>query len=324
MVPSDCLSNTDACMKAFHSAADLWFGRLSLSTKVVAVGLILEAPELGYEIWAIVRRKIDQSKLHITYPECHAPDWVKVVAFVGWILSVGGVVGEWVSEGRVNEADTSIQELDDILVREATNKAGSAANSAQIAEDASKVAKRESSDASSIAKVARLEADSFEKDIVSAKTLAADAESHLADALKQAADATAELNRFKTPRSLIDVTKLVANLEQFKGTEYIFASVFQDEESMNLLREIDKVLKQGGWKRGKSVVPVGVPNVNIYGKDDPDFAVSIGFNTGIRVSVESPQPLKDRPISAYRSMSERRYCSTLVCRLASYPQTKRM
>jgi len=33
----------------------------------------------------------------------------KVVAFLGWFLIVGGVVGEWFTEGKVNTAD-SIQE----------------------------------------------------------------------------------------------------------------------------------------------------------------------------------------------------------------------
>src|ERR1039458_4001968 len=124
MLPSDCLNNTDVCMKALHSTADLWFGRLSLSTKVVAVGLIFEAPELGYEIWAIICRKIDKRKFHVTFPESHGHDWVKVVAFLGWLLIVGGVLGEWWTEGNVNEADTSIQELNDVLLTEATKEAG--------------------------------------------------------------------------------------------------------------------------------------------------------------------------------------------------------
>jgi hypothetical protein len=126
MLPVDCIRNADSCMKALHSVADLWFGRLSLSTKVVAVGLILEAPELVFEIWAIIRRKIDKWKFHITFPESHAPDWVKVVAFLGWILIVGGVVGEWVTEGKVNEADTSILELNDDLLSVTTKEAGDA------------------------------------------------------------------------------------------------------------------------------------------------------------------------------------------------------
>lgn len=126
MLPSGCLNNADVCLKALHSAAELWFGRLSLSTKVVAVGLFLEAPELIFEIWAIARRKYERWKLHITFPERHASDWVKVVAFVGWFLIVGGVVGEWYAEDKVNEADVAIQELNDIQLADAETKANSA------------------------------------------------------------------------------------------------------------------------------------------------------------------------------------------------------
>jgi len=126
MLPSGCLNNIDVCLKGFHSVAELWFGRLSLATKVVAVGVFFEAPELIFEIWAIARRKYERWKLHITFPERHAPDWVKVVAFVGWFLIVGGVVGEWYAEDKVNEADVAIQELNGIQLADAEYKANSA------------------------------------------------------------------------------------------------------------------------------------------------------------------------------------------------------
>lgn len=137
MLPAECLNNSAACLKALHSTADLWFGRLLLATKIVAIGLILEAPELGYDVWAIVRRQIDKRKHRGTSPESHVvPDWAKVIAFVGWILIVGGVVGEWFSEGKVNNADTSIQELNDTLLKEAVHDAGAAKTSATEAKGA--------------------------------------------------------------------------------------------------------------------------------------------------------------------------------------------
>jgi hypothetical protein len=149
-------------------------------------------------------------------------------------------------------------------------------------------AKSAASNALTIANGARQEADSFEKDIVLAKTQAAEAESHLAEALQRAAEATREadsfeqeiasakkqaadaelhqaeslqrtieaeeeLNRIKTPRSLVNVSKFVSALEAFKGTEYTFSSVFGDEESIKLLRQIDGALQSAGWNRVSSV-----------------------------------------------------------------------
>lgn len=131
MLPSGCLNNADACLKTLHSGADFWFSRLSLSTKVVAVGLVFEAPELMYEMTCIIRRKYEDWKLHITFPERHPPDLVKMLAFLGWILIVGGVLGEWFTEGKVNNTDTSIQELNDISLAKATKEAGDAEKSAK-------------------------------------------------------------------------------------------------------------------------------------------------------------------------------------------------
>lgn len=172
---------------------------------------------------------------------------------------------------------------------------GTALTQSHTAEDSSNRAIDESDRATSaassaqlLARGARREADSFEKDIVSAKTQAAQAESHLAEALKRTADAQQELERLKSSRSLTHVSELVSALEPYKGTEYTFSAVFQDEESITLLRAIDAVLQSAGWKRTKP--PGGFPAINVFGKD-LDFAVPLALNTGIQVSVDSPDSL---------------------------------
>jgi hypothetical protein len=172
--------------------------------------------------------------------------------------------------------------------KDALSKAGSAEDSLGKAEDESNKAQAAASSALTLARDARQEADSFEKDIQSAKTQAASAESHLAEALQRAADATAELNRLKSPRSLIHVPELVTTLETFKGTEYTFSSVFEDEESIMLLRAIDDALKRAGWKRVKPTHRF--PMINVYG-DNEDFAVPSGISNGIQISVDSLEPL---------------------------------
>jgi hypothetical protein len=279
-------------MKAFHSIADLWFGRLSFSTKVVAVGLVFEAPELIWEIAFIVRCKYEKWKLHIKFPERHVPDLVKVVAFVGWFLIVGGVLGEWYTEGRFNEADTSIQELNDILRTKAVKGAGEAQVSAHEAkEDAmgakevSDKAKASASIAMTVATGAHKEADTFEADIKVAKQQATEAESHLKDAMDLAAEAQAELKRVTSPRTLSQLSKLSADLKQFKGTEYVFSGVVFDKEAIDFLLQIDDLLASSGWKRGPSLG--GFPEVNPRGKSEPNFSVPESLSIGVQIRVGS-------------------------------------
>jgi len=108
--------------------------------------------------------------------------------------------------------------------------------------------------------------------------------------------ATEQLTRLKTPRSLDHRSELVEALKPFKGTEYVFVSVFEDEESINLLKAIDNVLHEAGWKRGKSVA--GFPSISVYGPQQPDFFVPVGLNTGVQVSTESPKPIDlTRPVN---------------------------
>lgn len=168
--------------------------------------------------------------------------------------------------------------------KDALSKAETAQSSLGKAEDEANNAQTAASSALALANGARQEADSFEKDITSAKKQAADAESHLAEALRQAAAATDELNRLKTPRTLTNASAVVEALKEFKDTEYTFASVFADEESIGLLKQIDSVLQLAGWKRIKPEGAIVIPHV--LGKD-VDFAVPPGTGTGVSVSVDS-------------------------------------
>jgi hypothetical protein len=105
------------------------------------------------------------------------------------------------------------------------------------------------------------------------------------DASERAAKAELELARIKLPRSLTAVPDLIAALKQFKGTEYTFSSVFADEESINLLKQIDNVLQSAEWKRVKP--PNGFPAISVYGKEQ-ELSVPASLVTGVQVSVDSP------------------------------------
>jgi hypothetical protein len=151
-----------------------------------------------------------------------------------------------------------------------------------------------------VARGARKEADSFEADIKAAKAqsgeakaLAGEAKGLLAevrqlaaDARQQASEATTGVNRLKTNRSLSNLSELSRKVKEFEKTEYMFSGVFADEESIQLLAQIDDALRHAGWQRTKA--PHQFPALMIFGKDDDVHAV---ISTGIQVSVDSSESL---------------------------------
>ena len=70
-----------------------------------------------------------------TFESEHLVELVKVIAFVGWLLIIGGLVGELKSESKIAELSASIQECSDARVAKATLDAGDAATSAKTAHD---------------------------------------------------------------------------------------------------------------------------------------------------------------------------------------------
>ena len=175
----------------------------------------------------------------------------------------------------------------DVKAREAFTNASNALTKASEAETKSDAANTVSGKARDKADAAGKKADSFEADIVSAKKLAAEAESHLADALQRAANAEAELERMKAPRSLTNASALTDALTAFKGTEYSFIGCFQDQESIDLLVQIDKVLANAGWTRVKPPPQGSFGDIQL--NISKDFGVPVTSRSGIYVGVQSTE-----------------------------------
>lgn len=264
-------------MRDWYATCIFW------ATLAVVVGCVMEVPEVLHELWPdLFAQKFDRL--------------IKIVSSIGLLFVVLGVAGELSFEHWRSGYEELLQRFDNVLLADAElhaasaeQEAGDAKESALKAADASVLASGAASNAVSIASTARKEADSFEATIVSAKNQAADAESHLADALKQVTEAQAALLRIKSPRVLTRIPELEAELAAYKGTEYTFSSVFQDEESINLLKSVDAMLQAAGWKRVKA--PKGFPAIDIYGKD-ADLVVTSSLINGVKVHVESPIALK--------------------------------
>jgi hypothetical protein len=122
MLPPELAQKIDDLMRAdLVYWRDLWFGQLLLATKVVVGGLILEGPELMCELTSIVRKRNQWGRLEL--PEVHIPDWVKLVAFLGWILIVLGVAGEWITNASFSDADNNLQTFTSINLAEAQKEA---------------------------------------------------------------------------------------------------------------------------------------------------------------------------------------------------------
>jgi hypothetical protein len=298
------------------SLSNLWFWLLIASTIAVAVGIIFEAPEVFHALsfwrkpldelrrfWHTRIRKVDLGGWERICPELvneneRPRPWMARVGLIGWLFVAVGVGAEGVAEYFVNNFETQIRSIDEGSLSDNIREAGAAKSSARGAAEAARDARtassgaeKKSANALTLARGAQQEADSFEHDIASTKKQAAEAESHLAEAKERAASAereavaaTIELNRLKTPRSLTNVPALVASLQKFSGTEYTFAGVFGDEESILLLRQIDAALQAAHWKRVK---PEGIIVLQVFGKDADGVPLTSG--TGITVSIESTE-----------------------------------
>jgi hypothetical protein len=112
---------------------------------------------------------------------------------------------------------------------------------------------------------------------------------------KAAAEAKLNLELLKSPRTLKNTPQVGASLKPFLETEYLFSGVGADEESVALLREVDGLLQQSGWKR----VPARgkFPALNIFGDNSAD-SVSEAIQSGVVISVEAPEDLSHSPLES--------------------------
>lgn len=200
-------------------------------------------------------------------------------------------------EQKDNEIAGANKKAGDANERAATASATAKGFEAQIADSAARVKASEAQIASAnaaskdaVAKVATAEAkaESFRLDIAKANEKAAEAQAQVAGATAEAAKANLELERIKAPRTLSNIWSLTESLKAYKGTEYTFSSVFGDEESILLLRQIDTALINSGWVRVKP--PHAYPAINVYGREQ-DFAVASGLTFSVKISVNSDIPL---------------------------------
>lgn len=221
VLPSTLANHIDDLMRSdLFYWRDLWFDRLLLSTKIVVGGLILEGPELLWETTSIARSWIYRRKFHFSLPEIHTPDWVKVVAFCGWILIVLGVAGEWITDGLVSSANANVEAFNNSLLAAATREAGDAKTSA-----------KEAAEAASRAKEAAAE---VQKRVLAVTRRAEQVEASLG---------TTQL--LVSARRVQNIDELAAKWkERFKGKDITLTSYLGDHEAEGLCAQLVYVAKQ--------------------------------------------------------------------------------
>ncbi|HEX4156028.1 MAG TPA: hypothetical protein VHY48_10475 [Acidobacteriaceae bacterium] len=84
----------------------LWW--LIASSIVVAIGVILEGPEIVHELTPIVRRWLKRPPKR-RHPRMCVQDVIKFAGFAGWLIVIAGVVGEGIFEGLDNRAQGMLQ-----------------------------------------------------------------------------------------------------------------------------------------------------------------------------------------------------------------------
>ena len=125
----DVLKGVDDLIRSdFGAFKELWFSRLLLATGLVALGLLLEAPEIYHDAVNAVRKLCHSNK-----PNHEAHPYIKLAGVLGWVLIIAGVTGEYVLSRVVQRADDFGQTFDEILLADTTKKAGNAATSAETA-----------------------------------------------------------------------------------------------------------------------------------------------------------------------------------------------
>jgi hypothetical protein len=247
-----------------QNCRDSYFWWLIFSAAVVAIGVIFEGPEVIFETVGICRRRFGKQ----SEPQRHAPDWVTLVALLGWILVAVGVAGEGIAEGYVSWADGNLQTFNDILLGDAQKEAGAANQKAAEANERAAKNEKEAAQLRKDAEGERLARVKLQKQI-QPRTMG-------------------EVERKKLGEQL---RKFAPN---FKGRKVKMSSQVGDAESMLFALEIADVLDKAGIEPDVSGLGRMLPMSSVYvglimtgnSKDEAFLrALTTGLNSIVTPSV---------------------------------------
>lgn len=249
----DTLNGIDDLIRLnFDGFREIWFNRLLAATFLVVVGLVMEGPELWYEIHAIVHRWFFNRRFHFSITEDHTPDWAKLLAFLGWILIVIGVAGEFVADSFVSKADGFVQKFDEVLLTDAQQKSSLASKrSAMAFERAARIEKEAAEDLKATT-IARQKAEESREKAESARIKAEGLELQIAQANERAAKEereAAEIKESIAPRRLTNEQQAEIRhaLRAFEGQQGQLVHTIGDTEGLVFAADIWRALRAARW-----------------------------------------------------------------------------
>ncbi len=271
VTPSEIIRSLDEAVRVdLENARDWYFVLLQSSTVVVALGCILEIPEVVHEVWGMIPKRLVRP--------------VKITAAIGLLLVIGGIAGEWCFEARVATAEGLVQGFDEILLADTQRETALAQlETAQLQDDTEALktegdteravaagALQKAGEASLVAGAASKHANELdlqteqlraENDATETKLLAAN------QALEVEKETRLELEKSLEPRVLYlkeytDKTQNNDGLKALAGTP-VAVEYIPDFESERAARLVAKVLELSGWKiltvrETKAELPDGV------------------------------------------------------------------
>jgi hypothetical protein len=240
-VPPDFIRGLDELVRTdLQKLRDSYFYWLLISTGVVILGVLLEGPELVWEVREVSRQRIlpQNTELPSPIPERRTPAWIISISLAGWLLVSLGVAGEGIFEGYVSAADGLLQTFNNTLLSDTSDRASNA----------------------------EITAKAFESQIADANARAAVA-AQTAEAEKLA---RVKLEKQIQPRTInqSDRERLGEELRKFasalKGRKVKMASQIGDAEGMLFSLEILDILTRAGI----SVEDAGLGRVETVGGVD--------------------------------------------------------
>jgi hypothetical protein len=243
---------------------DEYFNLLLLSTVIVAVGIVMEGPEVVHDTKEEILRYLFRSKsaLKVDGPTGlpiyeHRLNWMKLTASLGWLLIVIGVSGEFVLDSLVSQSDSQVQTFNNIItkfgVAEANLRAEEARATASGFEGQIAASNKEAKLATARARSAEALAKRYELQIATFETRAKEAEARAEGARSLAA--ADNLARVKIEDRLAGWRlspeawgRLRLRIEPFPDTPFEFWANPVESRFLDIL---DQLLSAAKWKREK-------------------------------------------------------------------------
>lgn len=280
----DTLKGIDDLIRAdFEAFRALWFTRLLAATFFVVVGLVMEGPELWHEIHSISYRWNFQRRFHFSIPEEHTPEWAKVLAFVGWMVIVAGVAGEFVADSFVSKADGFVQKFDEILLADAQQKSSLANERAAMAFERAAQTEKEAAEDLKATNIARQQAEEARQKAEGLRAQVAENEKEAAQLRKDAEDerlARAKIEAAVAWRSLTDQQKrdIGATLASFSPK--VGASIWFNASSTEAEMFAEDIAEALRFGHITTTAPGGVMEMRESGKWNEPIKPA---ETGVRV-----------------------------------------